>query len=218
MAAIHAMTRYSYSWILCLLSAVAVQITGAQSTPDRPNVLFITIDDLRPALGCYDDFLAKSPHIDRLAATARVFKRAHCQQAVCGPSRASLLTGRLPENIGVWHNRNLFRRAAPDLVTLPQLFKTEGWQVRGLGKIFSGDTREDDPPSWSVPALLRGKGWKNYALSGRADGKGPASEAADGTKMAAMRCDFTLAPQGHERPHHQQHRQNHRQGHLGPAR
>lgn len=173
------MTRYSYSWILCLLSAVAVQITGAQSTPDRPNVLFITIDDLRPALGCYDDFLAKSPHIDRLAATARVFKRAYCQQAVCGPSRASLLTGRLPENIGVWHNRNLFRRAAPDLVTLPQLFKIEGWQVLGLGKIFSGDTREDDPPSWSVPAVLRGEGWKNYALSGRADGKGPASEAAD---------------------------------------
>lgn len=62
----------------------------------RPNVLFIAIDDLRTALGCYGDDLAISPNIDRLAATGRVFTGAYTQQAVCGPSRAAILTGRLP--------------------------------------------------------------------------------------------------------------------------
>ncbi|MFN9916343.1 MAG: sulfatase-like hydrolase/transferase, partial [Pirellulaceae bacterium] len=113
-------------------------------------MLWIAIDDLRPALGCYGDPLAKSPHIDRFAATARLFQRAYCHQAVCGPSRASLLTGKLPENIGVWHNRNHFRSTHPQLVTLPQLFKNHGYHAQGMGKIFSGDQREEDPPSWSV--------------------------------------------------------------------
>jgi iduronate 2-sulfatase len=149
---------------------------GAAPTA-RPNVLWIAIDDLRPALGCYGDPLAKSPHIDRFAATARLFQRAYCHQAVCGPSRASLLTGKLPENIGVWHNRNHFRSTHPQLVTLPQLFKNHGYHAQGMGKIFSGDQREEDPPSWSVPAILKGEGWNNYVGAKAGDGKGVSHEA-----------------------------------------
>jgi len=70
----------------------------------------------------------------------------------------------LPDATRVWHNRNRFRAALPEVVTLPELFKNHGYHTQSFGKIFSGDPREEDPQSWSVPAVLRGKGWRNYAL------------------------------------------------------
>ena len=152
---------------------------SASSAEQRPNVLFIMVDDLRTSLGCYGDPLVKSPNIDRLAQSSRLFNRAYCHQAVCGPSRASILTGRLPDITGVWHNRNLFRTTHPNLVTLPQLFKNNGYHAMGLGKIFSGDEREEDPQSWTVPTVLRADGWKNYVDKGKGEGKGAPFEAAD---------------------------------------
>lgn len=154
---------------------------SAQASLKKPNVLFIAVDDLRTSLGCYGDPVVKSPNIDRLAATARLFNRAYCQQAVCGPSRASILTGKLPDNTGVWHNRNLFRETLPQLVTLPQLFKNNGYHAQGLGKVFSGNEKEEDPLSWSVPHVLRLEGWRNYALpeNNHRDGKGVPFEKAD---------------------------------------
>ena len=148
--------------VLCV-SATSAQ-TPTSSVSERPNVLFIAIDDLRPALGCYKDPLAKSPHIDRFAKSARQFNRAYVQQAVCGPSRTSLLTGLLPDHTQVWHNRNRFRETRPDHVTLPQLFKQHGYRTLGFGKIFSGNEKELDPISWSEPEVLRRKGWKNYVV------------------------------------------------------
>jgi iduronate 2-sulfatase len=143
-------------------------------------VLFIAVDDLRTSLGCYGDTVVKSPNLDRFAATARRFDHAYTQQAVCGPSRTALLTGRLPDNTRVWHNRNLFRSTHPDLVTLPQHFKNHGYHCVSLGKIFSGDEREQDPLSWSEPEVLRQTGWKNALLDASAGvGKGTAWEAAD---------------------------------------
>lgn len=145
-----------------LLLTVLLDQACAESV--RPNVLMVFVDDLRPALGCYGDPLVKSPNIDRFASTARQFNRAYCNQAVCGPSRASILTGRLPDHTGVWHNRNLFRSTHPDIVTLPQLFKRNGWHAVGLGKVFSGNEKELDPVSWSEPEVLSEKGWRNYFL------------------------------------------------------
>jgi arylsulfatase A-like enzyme len=147
----------------------------------RPNVLFIAVDDLRPALGCYGDPLAQSPHIDQLAKSSRVFQRAYVQQAVCGASRASMLTGRLPDQIRVWHNRHLFRDTLPNGVTLPQLFKNNGYHAQGLGKVFSGQEDEEDPASWTVPVTLRGKGWRNSISEDteKRSGKGAPVEAAD---------------------------------------
>ncbi|MEM7560243.1 MAG: sulfatase [Planctomycetota bacterium] len=130
----------------------------------RSNVLFIAIDDLRPAFGCYGDVLAKTPNIDAFATTARQFNFAYVQQAVCGPSRTSMLTGRLPDRTRVWHNRNRFRETHPDLVTLPQLFKQAGYQSIALGKIFSGNKKELDPISWSEPETLNLPSWKKYLL------------------------------------------------------
>ena len=106
------------------------------SAAEPPNVLFIAIDYLRPALGCYGDPLAKSPNIDQFAKSARRFSRAYVQQAVCGPSRTALLTGLLPDHTRVWYNRNRFRETRPNHVTLPQLFKQNGYRTLSLGKIY----------------------------------------------------------------------------------
>lgn len=162
------------------ISIVLVFSTAASmAADDPPNVLFIMVDDLRTSLGCYGDRLAKSPNIDRFAQSARVFTRAYCHQSVCGPSRASILTGLLPDHTGVWHNRNRFRSTNPDLVTLPQLFKNNGYCTRGLGKIFSGDELEEDPESWTVPTVLKAQGWKNYTKKRTGEGKGPPFEFSD---------------------------------------
>jgi iduronate 2-sulfatase len=174
----------TFSVLIILLWTLPASMAAADlSQPvGKPNVLFIAIDDLRPALGCYGDPLVKSPNIDRLAQSSRLFKGAYTHQAVCGPARTALLTGRLPDNTRVWHNRNLFRDTLPNAVTLPKLFKNNGYQALSFGKVFSGAESELDPPSWSAPEVLRGEGqgWKNYALPGaKAEGKGAAYEAAD---------------------------------------
>jgi len=120
----------------------------------RPNVLFIAIDDLRPALGCFEDEVAVTPHIDQLAERGTVFTKAYCQLAVCSPSRLSLLTGRRPDTIRVWDLNTHFRTAIPDLVTLPQLFRYHGYHTQSIGKIYhGGGIPSQDPPSWSVDPL-----------------------------------------------------------------
>ena len=116
---------------------------------DKPNILFIAVDDLRPELGCYGRGYIKSPNIDRLARRSMTFTRAYCQQAVCSPSRSSLLTGARPDSTKVWDLVTHFRAAMPDVVTLGQHFKNNGYFVQGMGKIFHGGY--NDTPSWSVP-------------------------------------------------------------------
>ena len=107
-------------WPLLLLTACSI----ARAEP--LNVLFIAIDDLRPALGCYGDQTAITPNVDRLAKRGTIFNRAYCQQAVCCPSRLSLLTGLRPDTIKVWDLNTHFRETLPKAVTLPQHFKNNG--------------------------------------------------------------------------------------------
>jgi arylsulfatase A-like enzyme len=116
---------------------------------NKPNVLFIAVDDLRPELGCYGRDYIKSPNIDRLARAGMTFQRAYCQQAVCSPSRSSLLTGARPDTTKVWDLVTHFRDALPDQPTVLQHFKQNGYFVQGMGKIFHGGY--DDPRSWSTP-------------------------------------------------------------------
>lgn len=124
------------------------------------NVLLITIDDLRPQLGCYGDPVVRSPHIDKLAAGGVVFERAYCQQALCSPSRTSLLTGLRPDTTRVYDIETHFRKHLPDAVTLPQLFKNSGYHAQGLYKVFHMAGFDpaignlDDPPSWTKPTYL----------------------------------------------------------------
>ncbi|MGD8239114.1 MAG: sulfatase [Armatimonadota bacterium] len=116
------------------------------------NVLFIAVDDLRVELGCYGDTAALTPHMDRLAEQGMVLNRAYCQEAVCNPSRASLMTGRRPDTIGVWDLRTHFRKRMPDVVTLPQHFKQHGYHAQSIGKIYHGKQAMQDAASWSAPA------------------------------------------------------------------
>lgn len=144
--------------VLSLLGVVALSVS-AGATERRPlNVLFIPVDDLKPAIACFGDPYAKTPNLDRIAAKGTVFRRAYCQQAVCSPSRSSLLTGRRPDTTKVYDLLTHFRKALPDVVTLPQHFKDQGYYVRGVGKVYHGGF--DDPKSWSAP-WEAGSG-KNY--------------------------------------------------------
>ncbi len=119
----------------------------------QPNILFIAIDDLRPELGCYGSDIAISPNLDNLAKEGLLFKNAHCQQAICGPSRASLLTGYRPKSTGIFHNYLKFRDVNPNVITLPQFFKNNGYETVYTGKIFHGGDL-DDEMSWSrKPAI-----------------------------------------------------------------
>lgn len=137
-----------------ILAAAIVLVgpsTGAAQTRGDPkdakrNVLFIAVDDLRPELSIYGKKVI-SPNIDRLAASGTVFERAYCQEALCMPSRASLLTGRRPDTTKVYAFTVDFRDTLPDVVTLPEHFKNHGYHTRAFGKIF----HKDDPRSWSVP-------------------------------------------------------------------
>ncbi len=120
------------------------------------NVLFIAVDDLRNDLRCYGHPTVKTPFLDRLAQRGLVFKNAYCQQAVCNPSRASVLTGRRLDSLRIWDLPTHFRTAAPDAVTLPQHFKNNGYYTQNIGKIFHNWIHEvqGDPASWSVPAMM----------------------------------------------------------------
>ncbi len=121
----------------------------AADTPARPNILFFAVDDLRPELACYGKDYIKSPNIDRIAKAGIVFNRAYCQQAVCSPTRSSLMTGTRPDTTKVWDLVTHFRTALPEVVTLGQHFKNNGYFVQGMGKIYHGSY--DDAPTWSVP-------------------------------------------------------------------
>lgn len=150
--------------------------TDSPAQPQRPNVLFIAVDDLRPTLGCFGDRYVHSPHIDRLARRGVVFRRAYCQQALCSPSRTSLLTGLRPDTTRVYNLKASFRAALPDAVTLPQRFREHGWQAEEVGKVFHPGV--DDLPSWSLPPWLPADLGSDEGEATGADVDAPAPYAA----------------------------------------
>ncbi|MFA8436868.1 MAG: sulfatase [Marinifilaceae bacterium] len=125
---------------------------------EKKNVLFIAVDDLKPILGCYGDKLVKTPNIDRLAKQGVVFLNNHCQQAVCAPSRASLLTGLRPDLTKVWDLKTLIRDMNPDILTMPQHFKQNGYVTTGVGKIYDKRSvdNDHDKVSWSEEFAFEG--------------------------------------------------------------
>ena len=130
-------------------------IIHAQDSQTAPNILFIAVDDLKPTIGAFGDDLAHTPNIDLLAEQATVFLNNHTQQAVCGPSRASLMTGKRPDYTKVRDLKTKMRDMVPEIVTIPQYFKNQGYKTIGLGKIFDPRCVDEfrDKPSWSVPFM-----------------------------------------------------------------
>jgi arylsulfatase A-like enzyme len=171
---------------LLVLGCFCAALSAAETKP--LNVLFIAVDDLRPEINASGSKVIKTPNMDRIAARGTTFDRAYCQQAVCSPSRSSLMTGRRPDATRVWDLDTHFRTALPDAVTVAQYFKNHGYHSQGMGKIFHGGY--DDAPSWSVPwqtpkapayaseaALKLAADPANIDKKGRA--RGPAYESAD---------------------------------------
>jgi iduronate 2-sulfatase len=178
----------------------ALLFASVTAVAATPNVLFVAVDDLKPLLGCYGAPLVKSPNIDRLAQRGTVFKKAYVMQAVCSPSRNAVLTGLRPESLKIYDLPTNFRKAAPDVVTLPQHFMQHGYSAHSVGKIYHvGHGNVGDPEGWSTKPVMLGQSYLNPATlaqiasqkkEAKAKGvnttlntessKGPASESFDG--------------------------------------
>jgi iduronate 2-sulfatase len=137
--------------VLALFFQLAVCAT--LTADERPNVLLILVDDLKPALGCYGDRVAITPNIDALAARGMRFDLAYCNQAVCAPSRFTLMLGSHSTSTGLYGLGSQLRQVIPNAVTMPQYFaKHGGYRTESLGKIFHiGHGNHGDPKSFSIP-------------------------------------------------------------------
>jgi len=145
------------------------------------NVLFIAVDDLRPEFASYKADGIQTPNIDRLAAKGLQFNAAYCQYPVCNPSRSSLLTGLRPDDLGILSNRIALREKWPDIVTLPQMFRNNGYFTAGIGKLLHMGLDEEgkqtffrDDASFDYFFSARGK---TPAIGGQGEGR----KLGDGT-------------------------------------
>lgn len=181
---------------LCALLGGAFSVLSAAS--ERPNVLILSIDDLRPELGCYGATHMVTPAIDALAAESTLFEQAYVQQAVCLPSRISLFTGMRPNSTGVHDLQTKFRKTIPDAVTMPQHFSSHGYRTFGMGKVYH-DEKWNEWTDWIDTYNIEGvNGYQDPSTNARLDvlkkeakakglkgkdlrqyTKGPAYESAD---------------------------------------
>jgi iduronate 2-sulfatase len=156
-------------------TGTAVWAAAAQA---RPNVLFVVVDDLDCRIGCYGDAVAKTPHIDRLAARGVRFERAYCQYPLCNPTRSSVLSGRYPLSTGVLDN-NTWLVMEPGQKTLPRYFESNGYQTAEFGKIWHppnrGHVRGEQAPQIPTPANGRAaQQWFTPAERARQQEQNPA--------------------------------------------
>jgi uncharacterized sulfatase len=158
------MSRKHIAFILVFCLATLIPHLALAQTPKPPNILFIAVDDLACSLGCYGDVVAKTPHIDRLAASGVCFERAYNQLPLCNPTRASVMTGLRPDQTEVYDLDRHFREALPNAVTLPQAFQKAGYIAARVGKIYHYDVPAgigtdglDDPPSWNHVVNPKGR-------------------------------------------------------------
>lgn len=132
-----------------VLSIALLTVTFAAGfAKEPPNVVVFIIDDLRTELGCYGSEYVKSPNIDALAQDGVLFDKAYSQEAICAPSRMSILTGLRPQNIGIYSIFTPLRKKHKDMVTIPQFFKQNGYTTVSIGKVYHHTY--DDKESWSI--------------------------------------------------------------------
>ncbi|TWT56768.1 Choline-sulfatase [Thalassoglobus neptunius] len=139
-------------FVLLFQVTILFVTSTAACAAERPNVLLILVDDLKPSFGAYGEEWVHSPNLDRLAERGMRFDMAYCNQAVCAPSRNNLLVGSRSTTLGVYGLGTNFRKSVPDAVTLPQYFKQHGYHSSGIGKVFHiGHGNVGDDKSWSEP-------------------------------------------------------------------
>lgn len=143
--------------VLIVISCKAQNTTKSQnsnfSSKEKKNILFIAVDDLKPLLSNYGQMQMQTPNFDRLAKMGMSFTNAHVQYAVCGPSRASVMTGTNPDRTKVWDLHTDFRESAPDLISMPEYLISQGYETTGVGKIYhkGSSAAGHDGKSWSMP-------------------------------------------------------------------
>ena len=167
-------SKLVFTCLVGLLCVPGLALGADESAPRRPNVLFVSIDDLKPLLGCYGASFIKSPAIDGLAKRGTLFRSAYCQVPLCAPTRASILTGLRPDSTRIYFNpfkvKDIVRSRVPDVVTLPQHFRNQGYVTCAMGKVFDGRTVDGghDALSWSEGHVRRfdvapgGIGFRGY--------------------------------------------------------
>lgn len=134
-----------------LLASLGFQSLFAANA-EKPNILLILVDDLKPSLGSFGDPVAVSPNIDKLAGQGMRFEMAYCNQSVCMASRYNLLLGSRSSSTGFYSFGTQFREVYPDAITLPQHFVNNGYVSHSIGKVFHiGHGNTNDDASWSVP-------------------------------------------------------------------
>jgi iduronate 2-sulfatase len=137
------------TFVLALCSAGAA-VADRTSPRGRPNVLFVISDDLSARISPSGYEGVRTPMLDRLAGEATTFRRAYCQYPVCGPTRASFLTGLYPQSTGVFDNQVNIEETRPGTPTLPRVFRDAGYWTAAIGKVFH---RHGDNPggnTWDV--------------------------------------------------------------------
>lgn len=192
-------------FFVCMVSVTPAEEPNA----DRPNVLFVICDDLNCDIACYGHRQVKTPNIDRLAKRGVRFDQAYCQYPLCGPSRASFMTGMYPDQTLVKGNAIYIRQHLPKVNTMSQMFRDAGYTATRIGKIYHynvplhvGTSGHDDPYSWDFTVNPRGKdrerenetifslrpGSFGGTLSWRAD-EGPDEIQTDGI-AATVACEM----------------------------
>ena len=181
MLKMNSISKKLFILILCSFSTISVFSENPQKPADIPNILFIAVDDLKPWVTAYGDKHAKTPGMDKLAKGGIVFKNAYCQQAICAASRASIMTGMRPDKTRIWDLVTDFRQVNPNVLTIPQYFKSMGYETAGMGKIYhmASAGPGHDAPSWSIP--YRDAKAEKYVLpyTPNEKGRGKAVECAD---------------------------------------
>ncbi|AQR75736.1 iduronate-2-sulfatase [Sphingomonas sp. LM7] len=161
-------------------------VSAAPVAAERPNVLLILVDDLKPAIHAFGDPVAVTPNIDRLAARGTRFLLAYANQAVCAPSRINLMTGARSTTTGIYDFGQNLRDYLPDTVTLPQYFMAHGYRAESIGKTFHiGHNTIGDPQSWSAPP------YKDHVI----EYASPEGKALGRTREAALFNEFEI-PKG----------------------
>ncbi len=150
-------TKHAAFLVASVLPWLGSATAGAEDANDansgnKPNVLLILVDDLKPALGAYGDRVAITPELDRLTSRGIRFDAAYSNQAVCAPSRYNLMLGSRSTSTGIYDFGRNFRDFYPDAITLPQQFMREGYHAEAMGKVYHiGHNTYNDDASWSVP-------------------------------------------------------------------
>lgn len=201
-------TRRAFLGSTLALGATAMMprlALGQGGGSGRPNVVFFNIDDLNCRMGCYGDDFAITPNLDAFAADALTFDNCYCQYPVCGPSRASFMTGLHCETTGNLHNADVLQKQMPGVVTLPECFKRSGYWTGKVGKLFNAHSDPGDA-GWNRrpggPSKLNAKQVFAYQLTKQFEAEnGPANTPAKKAELAkfieANTPDSTQTPPGY---------------------